>query len=333
MTFAPRSLRSIYAFRRGAAGLLLLCLASASHAACVRLNPAQDVVDHAASLPNVDFPGMYYDMGSYRGRLNDAYECSAGQDAFIIDVAFPGLRYEGELDAEGDTYAVYSFSDRSPLVGFAHAATDAAVGVRQPLRLGQINRNPGHPLTVPGPLHTGLQVFVWLRGGAMESVPRTLVGTATSWPENDPSQRLQHTITVQFNIRPLTCALTDTSHRLADVTANDLVSPGDWANESAFDVVMNCPSANVDVALTLSDADGSNSADGTLAPSAGSTARGVQVQLLHGGRPVQLGQAWRHGYSSKGAQLIPFSARYLRNSDALEPGDINGQAVLTADYR
>lgn len=90
---------------------------------------------------------------------------------------------------------------------------------------------------------------------------------------------------------------------------------------------------NIDVQLSLADANDPGSSNVQLAPAPGATAGGVQVQLLRGGQPVQFGQAWSHGWSSKGQQSIPFSARYLRTADPLVPGLVKGEAVLTADYR
>ncbi|HDS1511322.1 fimbrial protein [Stenotrophomonas maltophilia] len=112
-----------------------------------------------------------------------------------------------------------------------------------------------------------------------------------------------------------------------------MATPGDSTEETPFEVPLNCPSANVDVFLRVDDASGTNAADGVLAPTAASSASGVRMQLLMAGAPLALGREWNHGYSSAGVQPLPFVARYLRTSDALVPGDIGGEAVLTADYR
>lgn len=61
--------------------------------------------------------------------------------------------------------------------------------------------------------------------------------------------------------------------------------------------------------------------------------RSPLVQLLRGGLPVQFGRVWSHGCSSKVSQSIPFSACYLRTADSLVPGEMKGEAVLTAVYR
>ncbi|KPG88410.1 hypothetical protein AN993_03185 [Stenotrophomonas maltophilia] len=167
----------------------------------------------------------------------------------------------------------------------------------------------------------------------MESAPYRYLGTVEAWPVSDPSQRLLSPISLGFTVPPVTCTLANASHTLDDVLANELAASGSNAKESSFDVAMNCPMDNIDVQLSLADANDPGSSNGQLAPAPGTTAGGVQVQLLRGGQPVQFGQAWSHGWSSKGQQAIPFSARYLRTPDPLVPGDVKGEAVLTADYR
>ncbi|WP_234413460.1 fimbrial protein [Stenotrophomonas sp. ZAC14D2_NAIMI4_7] len=319
--------------------MLALAAATAAaplQAACTRVNPADDVIDHVASLPNFDLPGSYYSGGSYKSVLADAFDCPAGQPYFIVELSFPALSYEREVVAERETYAGYSLGERSPLIGFGYVAgpdSSGAVTEPVPLRVGQTNRVPGGATGVARAYGAGLYVQAFFRGGAMESVPRTLVGTAVSWPEDDPSQRLQHVVTVQFNVPPLSCVLSQASLTLGLASADDLPAPGSSSGEADLEVAMNCPSANVDVTFTVADAQGNNRADGVLTPAAGSTGSGVQVQLLRGGAPLPLGVSWRHGYSAKGLQAIPFSARYLRTADPILPGDIKGEALLTAEYR
>ncbi|QII31054.1 fimbrial protein [Stenotrophomonas maltophilia] len=116
------------------------------------------------------------------------------------------------------------------------------------------------------------------------------------------------------------------------MVANELAASSSDVKESGFDVAMNCPMDNIDVQLSLAEANGPGS-NGQLAPAPGATAGGAQVQLQRGGQPVQFGQTRWHGWSSKGQQIIPFSARYLRTADPLVPGVITGEAVLTAEYR
>lgn len=231
-------------------------------------------------------------------------------------------------------YKVYSTGPRSPLIGFSFSVKRAGTTFGgPPIELGVRNRHPGEPLTQTEPMDVDVYMLIFFRGGAMESVPMTDLGTITSSVEGDPSQSMQHHVRLEIIVPPVTCTLANASHALDDVLANELAASGSDAKESSFDVAMNCPMDNIDVQLSLADANGPGSSNGQLAPAPGATAGGVQVQLLRGGQPVQFGQAWSHGWSSKGQQAIPFSARYLRTPDPLVPGDVKGEAVLTADYR
>ncbi|KAG1530139.1 hypothetical protein G6F50_017518 [Rhizopus delemar] len=96
---------------------------------------------------------------------------------------------------------------------------------------------------------------------------------------------------------------------------------------------MPCSAAGIPVSFTLTDANQASNVVSQLVPGAGSTAKGVSIELLRGGRPVQLRTAWSHGASSAGAQDVPLQARYARSGGILQPGSISGQAILTLDYR
>lgn len=309
--------------------LLVLAMAAAGPAtACQRLVLGDQVLDDNRSLPNVDRPDV--SVGGVGGYLDNAYTCPPGNTDFVVDVPLPGLTYVRDIvDNFGVTYAAYAFSDRSPLIGMNYQLDGATP---QPLRPGQRITIPAS-ITGTGGVKAGVIIAYFLRGGAMESVPYRHLGTVEAWPASDPSQRLLTPISLGFTVPTVTCTLADASHTLDDVVANELAASGSSAKESSFDVAMNCPMDNVDVQLSLADANDPGSSNGQLAPATGTTAGGVQVQLLRNGQPVQFGQAWSHGWSSKGLQAIPFSARYLRTADPLAPGEVKGEAVLTADYR
>lgn len=309
--------------------LLVLAMAAAGPAAaCQRLVLGDQVLDENRSLPNFDLPNV--SVGGLGGFLDNAYTCPPGDTEFVVDAPLAGLTYVRDItDADGDTHAAYAFSDRSLLIGMRYQIRGAAP---QPLRPGQrITMSASN--TDTDRVYAGVLIRYFLPGGAMESVPYRYLGTVEAWPASDPSQRLLTPISLGFTVPTVTCTLADASHTLEDVVANELAASGSSAKESSFDVAMNCPMDNVDVQLSLADANNPGSSNGQLAPATGTTAGGVQVQLLRNGQPVQFGQAWSHGWSSKGLQTLPFSARYLRTADPLEPGEVKGEAVLTADYR
>ena len=322
-------------------GLLVLLMAAAmalqaqrAIASCVRLNPGDQDLTVSFTMPNIDRPDTRFRVAA-GGAVLDSFECTAGQTAFNVDAPLNGLTYVRDVQMDSYLYKVYSTGPRSPLIGFSFSVKEGGsttVG-GPPIAIGSSNRHPGVLLTAPGPIRLDVYMVIFFRGGAMESIPMTDLGTITSSVEGDPSQTMQHHVRLEIIVPPVTCTLSNASHILDDVLANELAASGSNAKESSFDVAMNCPMDNIDVQLSLADANGPGSRNGQLAPAPGATAGGVQVQLLRGGQPVQFGQAWSHGWSSKGQQAIPFSARYLRTADPLVPGDVKGEAVLTADYR
>ncbi|MCO7470018.1 fimbrial protein [Stenotrophomonas maltophilia] len=307
--------------------------AQQANASCVRLNPGDQDLTVSLTMPNIDRPDTRYRVANV-GRISGGFECTAGQTAFNIDAPLSGLTYVRDVQMDSYLYKVYSTGPRSPLIGFSFSVKRAGTTFGgPPIELGVRNRHPGEPLTQKEPMNVDVYMVIFFRGGAMESIPMTDLGTITSSVEGDPSQSMQHHVRLEITVPPVTCTLASASHTLDDVVANELAASGSNAKESSFNVTMNCPMDNIDVQLSLADANDPGSSNGQLAPAPGATAGGVQVQLLRGGSPVQFGLAWSHGWSSKGQQSIPFSARYLRTADPLVPGLVKGEAVLTADYR
>lgn len=316
----------------GVAALAMFGIGTAD--ACQRLMTADFPSELAMTVPNLDRPDEHF--AGTGGTLEKSYECPAGQAPFLVNMQLSGLTYERDIAYEGRVVPAYSLGPRSPLVIFIHGVRETGTGAAIstiPLRNGELNRNPGPVLAAASTLEHYVQMNVFFRGGAMQSVPRAFLGTVEVWPERNPVNPFGHSFTLELTVPAVTCTLANASHTLDDVVANALAAIGSSANESSFDVAMRCPMDNIDVQLSLADANDPGSSNGQLAPAPGATAGGVQVQLLRGGQPVQFGQAWSHGWSSKGQQAIPFSARYLHTSDPLVPGDVKGEAVLTADYR
>lgn len=298
--------------------------------ACQRLVLGDQVLDRSVPMPNLDFPDRNY--SGTGGFLTNAYDCPPGDTEFVVDVPLAGLTYVRDIAYQGLALSLYQFSDRSPLIAMRYQLSSASGSHSMSL-------HPGIRATLPVTFGTtetvnaGVVFFFFFRGGAMESVPYRFLGTIEAWPITDPGQRLRSPVSLGFTLALVTCTLASASHTLDDVVANELAASGSNAKESSFNVTMNCPMDNIDVQLSLADANDPGSSNGQLAPAPGATAGGVQVQLLRGGQPVQFGQAWSHGWSSKGQQSIPFSARYLRTADPLVSGLVKGEAVLTADYR
>lgn len=325
-------------FRVAAASAVgLLLLSPAVGASCVRLTPGDQDLTVSLTMPNLDRPDQRFILQT-GVTVADGFECSSGQNAFFTELPLTGLTYEREIASpDGRTYSVYSVGPRSPLIGFLHMVGSNHNGntrtSQDAVAVGRRHRNPGIVSTVTEGVDVNLGVMLFFRGGAMESIPMTSLGTATSWDENDPSQSIQHHLRIEVNIPTLTCTLADSSQSLDPVSADLLAAAGSTAGEKTVTVAMNCPSANVDVEMVLADANDAGNVGSLLTPAAASDAGGVQLEMLRAGNPVQFGQRWSHGLSSKGAQDIPFTARYVRTAGALNPGTIIGEAVLTATYR
>lgn len=322
--------------RNGAALVVaLLSLSPLASAGCIRLAPGDQDLTVSLTMPNLDLPDRRLTVVS-SGFVTGGYQCDSGQNAFLTELPFSGLTYEREITDAGRTYSVYSLGPRSPLIGFVHLvdAVDSNGGRSQDsVPVGRRHRNPGVVSPATEGVSVNLAVALFFRGGAMESIPLTSLGTATSWDENDPSQSIQHHVSLEVNVPTLTCTLADSSQSLDPVSADLLAAAGSTAGEKAVAVAMTCPSANVDVEMVLTDANDAGNAGSLLTPAGGSDAGGVRLEMLRAGNPVQFGQRWQHGWSSKGSQDVPFTARYRRTADALQPGTIIGEAVLTATYR
>lgn len=302
----------------------------------MRLNPGDQDVTLSMTMPNLDLPDRRFRLASGT-TVPDPFQCDPGTNAFIVDLPLTGLTYEREIASDdGRTYSAYSLGPRSPLIGFLHAVDTLHNGNRtsqDAVAVGVRHRNKGISLSVMEPVTVWMGIMLFFRGGAMESIPMTSLGTATSWNEDDPSQTIQHHFSIEVNIPVLTCTLTASSQSLDPVSADLLAAAGSTAGEKRVAMSMNCPSANVDVSMMLADANDAGNSGSVLEPAAASDASGVKVEMLRGGNPVQFGQTWSHGWSSKGSQDVPFTARYVRTAGTLKPGAIVGEAVLTATYR
>lgn len=301
--------------------------------ACVRLSSADQVLDENRSVPNVDRPD--YRFGGMGGFLSAAYRCPPGPVSFQVDVALAGLTYVRDIPYERAVFAAYRFNDpdRSMLIGIQHQVQGGGLGSSTPLHPGRVARHDAGVLPAEADIDVGVLIMYFLPGGAMESVPYHHLGTIETWPDSDPGQRLRHPVSLGFTVPTLTCSLVQRDIALDPAAALSLQQPDDTSGELAFDVMMACPSANIDVTLSMGDANDAANAGSVLTPAAGADAGGVRVQLLRGGQPMRFGQRWNHGYSSKGDQPLTFSARYLRVAEPLVPGVVKGEAVLTADYR
>ncbi|KAE8762032.1 fimbrial protein [Paraburkholderia madseniana] len=115
---------------------------------------------------------------------------------------------------------------------------------------------------------------------------------------------------------------------------------GSTAGAEQFSLSFSC-SSGAKVLITLTDSVDTANRSNTLQLKAGSTAKGVGVQILNGNSPVSFGpdsdtvgntNQWTIGSSPDGALDVPLTARYIRTG-ALLPGTVNALATFTMSYQ
>lgn len=255
---------------------------------------------------------------------------------FDVTAELPDLEFVRNVSVDGVRYPAYGLRAyaRSPLLIFRHVATDIRGGgpnYQSPLDIAQANHIPSLPMNSSG---RGSYVLVAAvsRGGSMESVPPTLLGSIRQVSALYPAWIKTDTFTVTVDVKVPTCTFADTPITLQDVSAADLPAAGSTAGGREFDVVMTC-NGEFPLMMNLTDANAAGNSGSRLAPTSNATAAGVNVQLLREGIPVVLGQAWPIAQSQQGSQNIALSARYYREAGTFHAGVVEGQAVITATYR
>ncbi|WP_082814919.1 fimbrial protein [Collimonas fungivorans] len=139
-------------------------------------------------------------------------------------------------------------------------------------------------------------------------------------------------------IVPVSCSVSNAaiSVPLGDVNLNRFTGPGATVETpgSNFNVALDCD-AGTRVNITLDGTHDSSGIAGVLAlsPSAGTTAQGAGVQLVHGGTPVALGVPIATGTAAAaGTYNIPLVARYYQTAATVNPGVANSAATFTMTY-
>lgn len=310
----------------------MVLLAPGCVAACELIGTPQSV-DGTVEVDNADPAGKRLASLPWQGSAFPFRNCT-GRQPIIVDVALTGLTYVRDVQMNGLTFPAYGFDATSPLVIFMHNSGHAAGTHSIPLQLGHnLDPNRANSPTVPEVYRSQVIAYAFSRGGVMTPVPYTLLGNVTTTLQNFPALSRTIPVSIGINVLPPTCALSNASLLLDDLSADALRAVGDGAGEKRLDVSMRCPGAGITVSLTLTDASDPGSTGSELAPTSDSTAQGVQIQLLRNAVPVQLGQTWVHGLSVGGTEALTLGARYRRTAMSVVPGEIKGEAVLTATYR
>lgn len=307
------------------AAMLVLCAAGGSAWACTATVNSR----HAPHFQqDVGFPGA-----ALLSAVGPEFKLTGCNTSDLHELT---IRLEGQsltpvstVVYDGATYVTYQTSATSPLY-FFHVRSPNSGGFQFALKDGEpqalhIRTSGG------GQLYAQPYIGVVARAG-MANAPSTPLG---KYVLEHPllAMRAESTLSASVTMRVESCVLNDAPVSLPDVEAADLAAADSHAHETGFNVRMTCSSAGIPLSFTITDANQASNTGTWLVPTAGSTAKGVSIELLRGGTPVELRKTWSHGTSSAGAQDVPLQARYARSSGALQPGSISGQAILTLDYR
>ncbi|WP_455916583.1 fimbrial protein [Pantoea agglomerans] len=138
-------------------------------------------------------------------------------------------------------------------------------------------------------------------------------------------------------IIPQPCTVTNQSINvpMGNVLRTRFSGVGSTAGDRAFNVSMNC-SYQAGVSIRLDGAADASKARGVIAldaPSNGSAASGVGIQILQNNAAVNLGQYKSVGSApGTGSYDIPFVARYYQTGASVTSGEANGSATFTLTY-
>lgn len=320
------------AFRLGCTFVGMFCVGTAW--GCT-ITSHSDIADGKGSTDYFETPDIY--RGAILGSGSRFENCAPLSSVRVrFQPSLSGLKYVRTLVRNGASTPLYEFHPTSPLVYFNidMRPDNDSVFVQLPV-------DNGAPLEVDVPIgRNGLADIritagFYTRGGPMSSADSRFIGTVvTSLPDFPAAGEILHEMNTGIDVRQRSCALSDVSMALADVSVNELMNPDDVAKEEEIRISMNCPMGGIPVKLTLSDNHDVGNTGSQLSPAPGTDAQGVRIELLRNGTPVQFGVRWDHGHSMPGggSESVAFSARYRRVAGPLVPGDVVGEAVLTADY-
>ncbi len=270
------------------------------------------------------------------GNANFLEGCSTSAVPLDITPSLAGLVFIRNVTVDGVAYPAFGFSGqpRSPLLIFQHTTWSGNGGVPSvsvPLDISKPTHLPGAPM---GSNLRGsyISVAAVARGGIMQSVATTPLGSVSHVSPRYPLWVKTDTFTVTANIKVPTCSVFDTPVTLQEVPFGDLPSVGSHARELAFDVAMDCNGA-FPIEMKLTDANAPGNTGSRLTPTANATAGAVRVELLREGTPVVLGDTWTIPVTQDGRQNVRLAARYYREAGTFRAGVVEGQAVITATYR
>lgn len=314
----------------GVCALWLALLAVAAARACTTVAYAGGDANLVIDTWDDTVPDVLISNWTMAGNANFLNGCSVSSPS-PVDVipTMPNLTFEHDVVIDGERYPAYSVvgMPRTPLFIFRYVFGNGSAVLNQPFDASRTLNSSGG--SAAGAFRWSvLQIAAVSRGGQMEALPTTSVGSARHVFPPNPSLSKVESFSVTANLRSKTCTLTDTPVALLDVHSGDLPRAGSSAGTRDFNVAMSC-NGTYTVYLSLTDANAPGSTSSRLTPTRNATAEGVRVELLRGGSPVALGSTW----SQLSREPVALAARYYRESGAFGTGLVEGQAVITVTYR
>ena len=318
--------RASFAALTAVAGLVACTTVQACSTVSREIPIDEDVTVNYVSEPDAFLTNVH------TGRNGLFTGCRAATYDVNIQANLPGLTYVRDVELFGLSVPAYELHPGSPLVGIVAIIENSGSPTgRLPLSMGP---NTTQYTTRSGSfgLDFSLYTRLFARGGPTSGAPYGNLGTIEITLQQAPGLSVTVPVSLGIQMRSPTCTIGDNSVVLDNVSADALPAVGRPIGEKTFNMQMNCLTAGANVTLQIVDALDSGNVGSRLTPTSDSDARGVDLELLRGGNAVRFGETWDHGPSRVGMQNIPFSARYVRNAEALEPGEIKGQATLSLDY-
>nr|WP_179254168.1 fimbrial protein [Burkholderia sp. AU33423] len=192
--------------------------------------------------------------------------------------------------------------------------------------------NAGVTLVVTGPIQSG-------------TADGSTLPTMT-WRVTQGGARTSYVLRVNgiLSVKGQTCKVSDSSINvpMPQVMAKELNKVGATAGDTKFSIDLNSCSPGLGVYVTLTDVSNPGNRSNIVSLTKSSTAQGIGYQVLRNSAPVNFGpdaatagnpNQWSAGQASGNSFSIPLVARYLRTSDAMQPGSVNGQLSFTMSYQ
>ena len=245
------------------------------------------------------------------------------------------LHYVKDISVDGLAHPAFQWSSTSPLIIFEllkYADNASGLDNRPAAVRADLPISTRMMVSRRGDVGLTLAFALFSRGGQMTDVVSPLLSAELGLSAHPGTDPLRYSLQIHARVAVATCTLRDVSQQLDPADPSSLATPDSTAEGREFAIDMECPVDGRPLSLVLIDANDFTNGSNALKPPAGSTSRGVRIQLTRDGMPLQLGAPWPYGPSQQGHQHIRLGARYLRTAGPLQPGTLEGKAILTVQY-